>query len=42
MKKTNKPKDQILARTGVIYGIVVAMAVAVFLRIIFLQFVQSD
>ena len=42
MKKTTKPKDQILARTGVIYGIVVAMAVAVFLRIIFLQFVQSD
>ena len=42
MKKTTKPKDQILARTGVIYGIVVAMALAVFLRIIFLQFVQSD
>lgn len=42
MKKTTKPKDQMLARTGVIYGIVVAMAVAVFLRIIFLQFVQSD
>jgi cell division protein FtsI (penicillin-binding protein 3) len=42
MKKTTKPKDQILARTGVIYGIVVVMAVAVFLRIIFLQFVQSD
>lgn len=42
MKKTTKPKDQIIARTGVIYGIVVVMAVAVFLRIIFLQFVQSD
>lgn len=42
MKKTNKPKDQILARTGVIYGIVVMMAVAVFVRIIILQFVQSD
>lgn len=42
MKKTTKPKDQILTRTGVIYGIVVMMAVAVFLRIIFLQFVQSD
>jgi len=42
MKKTNKPKDQILARTGVIYGIVVVMALAVFVRIIFLQFVQSD
>ena len=42
MKKTNKPKDQILARTGVIYGIVAVMAVAVFIRIIVLQFVQSD
>jgi cell division protein FtsI (penicillin-binding protein 3) len=42
MKKTTKPKDQILARTGVIYGIVVVMAVAVFLRIIFRQFGQSD
>ena len=42
MKKTTKPKDQILARTGVIYGIVVVMAVAVFIRIIILQFVQSD
>jgi cell division protein FtsI (penicillin-binding protein 3) len=42
MKKTTRPKDQILARTGVIYGIVVVMAVAVFARIIFLQFVQSD
>ena len=42
MKKTNKPKDQILARTGVIYGIVAVMAVAVFIRIIILQFVQSD
>ena len=42
MKKTNKPKDQILARTGVIYGIVVMMALAVFIRIIILQFVQSD
>ncbi len=42
MKKTNKPKDQILARTGVIYGIVAVMAIAVFIRIIILQFVQSD
>ena len=42
MKKTNKPKDQILARTGVIYGIVAVMAVAVFVRIIILQFVESD
>jgi len=42
MKKTMKPKDQILTRTGVIYGIVVVMAVAVFVRIIILQFVQSD
>ncbi len=42
MKKANKPKDQILARTGVIYGIVVVMALAVFVRIIILQFVQSD
>lgn len=41
-KKTNKPKDQILARTGVIYGIVAVMAIAVFIRIIILQFVQSD
>ena len=37
-----KPKDQILARTGIIYGIVAVMAVAVFVRIIILQFVQSD
>ncbi|MDF1558900.1 MAG: penicillin-binding protein [Bacteroidales bacterium] len=42
MKKTTKPKDQILARTGVIYGIVVVMAVAVFVRIIILQFAQSE
>ena len=42
MKKKTKPKDQILARTGVIYGIVVVMALAVFIRIIILQFVQSD
>jgi cell division protein FtsI (penicillin-binding protein 3) len=42
MKKKMKPKDQILARTGVIYGIVVVMAAAVFVRIIILQFVQSD
>lgn len=42
MKKTTKPKDQILARTGVIYGIVAVMAVAVFVRIIILQFVESD
>ncbi len=42
MKKKTKPKDQILARTGVIYGIVVVMALAVFIRIIILQFVESD
>jgi cell division protein FtsI (penicillin-binding protein 3) len=42
MKKTTKPKDQILARTGVIYGIVVVMAVAVFVRIIILQFAESE
>jgi cell division protein FtsI (penicillin-binding protein 3) len=42
MKKKTKPKDQILTRTGVIYGIVVVMALAVFIRIIILQFVQSD
>ena len=42
MSKTMKPKDQILARTGIIYGIVVAMALAVFIRIIILQFVQSE
>lgn len=42
MKKRHKPKDQILARTGVIYGIVAVMAIAVFIRIIILQFVQSD
>jgi cell division protein FtsI (penicillin-binding protein 3) len=42
MKKTNRPKDQILARTGVIYGIVAVMAIAVFVRIIILQFVESD
>ena len=42
MKKTNKPKDQIFARTGVIYGIVAVMAIAVFVRIIILQFVESD
>jgi len=42
MSKKTKSKDQILARTGVIYGIVAAMALAVFVRIIILQFVQSD
>jgi len=42
MSKQLKPKDQILARTGIIYGIVVVMAVAVFVRIIILQFVQSE
>jgi cell division protein FtsI (penicillin-binding protein 3) len=42
MSKKLKPKDQILSRTGIIYGIVVVMAVAVFVRIIILQFVQSD
>jgi cell division protein FtsI (penicillin-binding protein 3) len=42
MSKTLKPKDQILARTGIIYGIVVVMALAVFIRIIILQFVQSE
>ncbi len=42
MSKKTKSKDQILARTGVIYGIVAAMALAVFVRIIILQFVQSE
>jgi len=42
MKKKTKPKDQILARTGVIYGIVVVMAIAVFVRIIILQFAESE
>jgi cell division protein FtsI (penicillin-binding protein 3) len=42
MSKTMKPKDQILARTGIVYGIVVVMALAVFIRIIILQFVQSE
>jgi cell division protein FtsI (penicillin-binding protein 3) len=42
MSKQHKPKDQILTRTGIIYGIVVVMAVAVFVRIIILQFVQSE
>ncbi len=42
MSKKTKPKDQILARTGIIYAVVVLMAVAVFVRIIILQFVQSD
>jgi cell division protein FtsI (penicillin-binding protein 3) len=42
MNKQTKPKDQILARTGIIYGIVVVMALAVFIRIIVLQFVQSE
>jgi cell division protein FtsI (penicillin-binding protein 3) len=42
MSRKMKPKDQILARTGIIYGIVVVLALAVFIRIIVLQFVQSD
>ena len=42
MSKTLKPKDQVIARSGIIYGIVVVMAVAIFIRIIILQFVQSD
>ncbi len=42
MSKKTKSKDQILARTGIIYGIVAAMALAVFVRIIILQFVQSE
>ncbi len=42
MSKKTKPKDQILARTGIIYAVVVLMAIAVFVRIIILQFVQSD
>ncbi len=41
MKKT-KPKDQILARTGIIYAVVAVMAIAVFVRIIILQFVESE
>ena len=42
MTKKTKPKDQILARTGIIYAVVVLMAIAVFVRIIILQFVESD
>ncbi len=42
MNKQMKPKDQILSRTGIIYGIVVVMALAVFIRIIVLQFLQSE
>ena len=42
MSKALKPKDQVIARTGIIYGIVVVLAIAVFIRIIILQFVQSD
>ena len=42
MSKVLKSKDQIIARSGVVYGIVVVMALAVFIRIIILQFVQSE
>ncbi len=42
MKKTPKPKEQILARTGLIYAMVVVMALAIFIRIIILQFAQSE
>ena len=42
MRKKTKSKDQIIARTGIIYGIVAVMAIAVFVRIIILQFVQSE
>lgn len=42
MSKALKPKDQIIARSGIIYAIVVLLAVAIFVRIIILQFVQSD
>lgn len=42
MSKALKPKDQVIARSGIIYGVVVVMAVAIFIRIIILQFVQSD
>ena len=42
MNNPMKPKDQIFARTGIIYGIVVVMALAVFIRILVLQFVQSE
>ncbi len=42
MSKKTKPKDQILARTGVIYAVVAVMAIAIFVRIIILQFVESD
>jgi len=42
MNNPMKPKDQIFARTGIIYGIVAVMALAVFIRILVLQFVQSE
>lgn len=42
MSKELKPKDQIIARSGIVYAIVVMLAFAVFVRIIILQFVQSD
>lgn len=42
MSRTRRPKDQILSRTGIIYGIVLVMALAVVVRIVILQFVQSE
>jgi cell division protein FtsI (penicillin-binding protein 3) len=37
-----KAKDTIIARTGVIYGLIVLMAIAIFVRIIILQFFQAE
>ena len=42
MSRSTKPKDQILARTGIIYGVVAVLALAVLVRIVMLQFVQSE
>jgi cell division protein FtsI (penicillin-binding protein 3) len=42
MSRKMKPKDQILARTGIIYGVVAVLALAVLVRIIMLQFVESE
>lgn len=37
-----KAKDTIIARTGVVYAVVVLMAIAIFARIIFLQVFQAE
>ncbi len=37
-----KAKDTIIARTGIVYAVVVVMAVAVFARIVILQVFQAD